>query len=526
MDNDARGARARRRRTGRRPRGEELLDRLISDEMGEKIAQIMRSARRAQEAWHRSRNPDEGLRERKRRLTRQLISDAATTMFATRGFDNVKVSEVADRVGVSEKTIYNYFPTKESLVLDTADEAVERMARALRERGPDESLTDAVVRAIKEDMARFDQAPDELVEFIPLFLGMIDSTPALRAAWLEMHDRLANVARDELAAQAGVDPRDPEPMAAGRALAGLAEVAMESRIRRIREGLRGDGAATRRRRRPGARGPAARDRPVVIQPAPQPAGQAAGAGGRPRRGGRPRPGAQGAAPGARGVGRGAPRGRHRDASPEPGAQRSSAGRASAGGQRPATLARHAPRAATGLTRSRCSGPAGSAGSWRRAGAAGADVTVVARPRRPWVRRAARVPAARWVRTSARGPRVATTEVGDPVDVLFVATKATGLGDRAGAGSPATPRPGRAAAQRARAPGRAAGAVRARAGGGGGRSGSSPTGPSAGVIVQTSPGVRVDMAARRPELAAALADRRRRCCARRGSRPGSATARPR
>ena len=128
---------------------EELLDRLISDEMGEKIAQIMRSARRAQEAWHRSRNPDEGLRERKRRLTRQLISDAATTMFATRGFDNVKVSEVADRVGVSEKTIYNYFPTKESLVLDTADEAVERMARALRERGPDESLTAAVVRAIR-----------------------------------------------------------------------------------------------------------------------------------------------------------------------------------------------------------------------------------------------------------------------------------------------------------------------------------------------------------------------------------------
>jgi hypothetical protein len=96
------------------------------------------------------------------------------------------------------------------------------------------------VRAIKKDTERFDQAPEELVNFIPLFLGMIDSTPALRAAWLELHDRLANVARDELAAQAGVDPRDPEPMAAGRALAGLAEVALESRIRRIREGLRGE----------------------------------------------------------------------------------------------------------------------------------------------------------------------------------------------------------------------------------------------------------------------------------------------
>jgi AcrR family transcriptional regulator len=218
--------------------GDDILHGLISDEMGERIAEIMRIARRGQEAWHRREHPDEGLRERKRRLTRQLISDAATTMFATRGFENVKVSEVADRVGVSEKTVYNYFPTKESMVLDTADEAVERMAQALRERGPHESLTDAVVRAIKADAARFDDAPGELVEFMPMFGAMIESTPSLRAAWLEMHDRLARVARDELAAQAGVDPRDPEPTAAGRALAGLAEVAMESRMRHITDGLR------------------------------------------------------------------------------------------------------------------------------------------------------------------------------------------------------------------------------------------------------------------------------------------------
>jgi AcrR family transcriptional regulator len=225
--------------SGENPLADEILHRLISDEMGEQIAEVMRVARQAQEGWHRRSHPEEGLRERKRRLTRQLISDAATTMFATRGFDNVKVSEVADRVGVSEKTIYNYFPTKESLVLDTADEAVERMASALRERRPGESLTEAVVAAIKADTKRFDEAPDALIEFIPLFGAMIETTPALRAAWLEMHDRLARVARDELAAQAGVDPRDPEPTAAGRSLAGLAEVAMQSRIRHISDGLHG-----------------------------------------------------------------------------------------------------------------------------------------------------------------------------------------------------------------------------------------------------------------------------------------------
>jgi AcrR family transcriptional regulator len=219
--------------------GENLLDRLISDELGESLAEVMRIFRRAQEALNRRAHPDEGLRERKRRLTRQLISDAATTLFATRGFDNVKVSEVADRVGVSEKTIYNYFPSKESLVLDDADERVEALARALRERRPGQSPTDAVVEAIKASMAIFAEAPDAFVEFLPRFAAMIDSTPTLRAAWLELHDRLAKVARDELAAQAGVDPEDPEPTIAGRALAGLAELVVDLNMRHIRDGLRG-----------------------------------------------------------------------------------------------------------------------------------------------------------------------------------------------------------------------------------------------------------------------------------------------
>jgi AcrR family transcriptional regulator len=220
------------------PPGDDALHRLISEELGDGIAELMYQARRAQEAWRRRQQPDEGLRERKRRLTRQLISDAATIMFAMRGFDSVKVAEVADRVGISEKTVYNYFPTKESLVLDTADETIERVAEALRERRPNESLTEAVVRALKEDMSRYDHTPDELVAFTPSFGEMIDSTPALRAAWLEVHDRLAAVARDELAAQAEVDPKDPEPMIAGRALAGLAEVVFESRNRHIQLGLR------------------------------------------------------------------------------------------------------------------------------------------------------------------------------------------------------------------------------------------------------------------------------------------------
>ena len=227
---------------------EELLEEPLSDdrvhqvfvaELGGELADALRRVRRFQEAEELKRHPDEGLRERKRRLTRQRISDVATILFGARGFDNVKVSEVADIVGVSEKTVYNYFPTKESMVLDWADETVESMARVIRECPPNESLTAAVVRAMKEDMERFDVVPDDIVVFLPRFVDLIDSTPALRAAWLEMYDRIVTVATEALAARAEVDPRDPEPMIAARALSGLGGVALAARVRYIEQGLRG-----------------------------------------------------------------------------------------------------------------------------------------------------------------------------------------------------------------------------------------------------------------------------------------------
>jgi AcrR family transcriptional regulator len=214
------------------------LHRVLVAELGEELADAFRRVRRLQEAMEIRRHPEEGLRERKRRVTRQRISDVATILFATRGFDNVKVSAVAAIVGVSEKTVYNYFPTKESMVLDWADEAVESLARAIRQRTDGESLIDAVVRGMKEDMERFEEVPDELVGFLPRFMELIQSTPALRAAWLEMYDRIVVVAAEALAERAEVDPRDPEPMIAARALSGLGEVAVAARVRYIEQGLR------------------------------------------------------------------------------------------------------------------------------------------------------------------------------------------------------------------------------------------------------------------------------------------------
>jgi AcrR family transcriptional regulator len=215
------------------------IRRLLERELGEELAAAFFVARATQERWARRRHPDDGLRERKKRRTRQQISDVATTLFVVRGFDHVKVSEIAQIVGVSEKTVYNYFPTTESLVFDRTDETIERLVAALRERDAGESPTKAVLRALGEDMDDLEDLPDELYPFLPLFNEMIADTPALHAAWLDLQSRLVEVATEELATFADLDPRDPEPMVAARAIVALTDLSFASRMRHIEGGLRG-----------------------------------------------------------------------------------------------------------------------------------------------------------------------------------------------------------------------------------------------------------------------------------------------
>ena len=221
--------------------GERVLGGVSAEEAGEEeLIDRLRRVRHAEEKRHRADHPGEGLRERKRRRTRHLIADAATAMFASRGFDAVKVSEIADRVNVSMKTLYNYFPTKESMVLDDADELIESLAAALRDRQAGMRVTDAFVGALEANMHEFDLLDDELAAHVAMtFAALVKQTPALNAHWLEIQDRLARVAAEQLALQAGTEPTDPQPTVAGWALAGLVQVDMVSRARHIRAGRRG-----------------------------------------------------------------------------------------------------------------------------------------------------------------------------------------------------------------------------------------------------------------------------------------------
>src|SRR3954462_15471298 len=89
----------------------------------------------------------EGLRARKKRVARQAIAATARRLFAERGFDAVTVAEIAAAADVSEKTVFNHFPTKEDLAFAGREEGIAQFVAAIAERPPGESVLD-VFRAM------------------------------------------------------------------------------------------------------------------------------------------------------------------------------------------------------------------------------------------------------------------------------------------------------------------------------------------------------------------------------------------
>src|SRR5712692_7150084 len=95
-----------------------------------------------------------GLRERKKKQTRQVIAETALRLFNERGFDSVTVAQVARAADVSDATVFNYFPTKESLFFGQMQTFEEALVQAVGERRVGESVLAAFRRFIDERSQR------------------------------------------------------------------------------------------------------------------------------------------------------------------------------------------------------------------------------------------------------------------------------------------------------------------------------------------------------------------------------------
>lgn len=177
--------------------------------------------------------PTGGLRERKKARTRQLIADTAARLFGEHGYENVTVADVATAAEVAQQTLYNYFPTKEHLVLDRAEQLQARFVALIRNRDPG---TSPAVALREEAVSLAESIRDLPPEALHGTLGYLATTsPTIRRLSLEMTDRLA----DALAIAIRETDPDTAPAVAkvqAIALAWLSQTVIDEGGRRIRDG--------------------------------------------------------------------------------------------------------------------------------------------------------------------------------------------------------------------------------------------------------------------------------------------------
>jgi AcrR family transcriptional regulator len=161
-----------------------------------------------------------GLRERKKRETRERLGDVAARLFAEHGYDDVAIADVARAAGVSEQTVYNYFPTKPDLVFDRADEVLEKIRGAVSGRDPEQSPAAAMRSVVLEDIDRYVEEDPALAK--GEFPAQCRLSALLRRRALEFYDDVTTAVAAELAGTG------PNPMSERAYAAALVSVVQQT----------------------------------------------------------------------------------------------------------------------------------------------------------------------------------------------------------------------------------------------------------------------------------------------------------
>jgi len=161
--------------------------------------------------------PATGLRERKKRETRDALTRAALELFVERGYDETTLAEIAEKAGVSTRTIFAYFPGKEDILFCTMQTVRDALAQALAERPAGMDALAALREFILDSAHQKTELDDKLGQVVAR-----DPTLAShkRARMMELQEVLAAAIADDL----GVGPDDLRPQVAAASLAAAFEV--------------------------------------------------------------------------------------------------------------------------------------------------------------------------------------------------------------------------------------------------------------------------------------------------------------
>lgn len=153
-----------------------------------------------------------GLRARKKQATSTALQRSAIDLFLERGYDETTVQDITDAAGVSQRTFFRYYPTKDAVLLTEHARREEDLSRFLAERPTDETIPSFVAAAL-EHLAR--DIADRL-ELVKVQTRVNYTVPMLADRFSGHHDRLAAQIARHVATKLNVaDDVDPRPRLVG-----------------------------------------------------------------------------------------------------------------------------------------------------------------------------------------------------------------------------------------------------------------------------------------------------------------------
>jgi AcrR family transcriptional regulator len=177
-----------------------------------------------------------GLRELKKRQTRQQIAETAWRLFTDRGFDRVTVAEVARAAQVAEATVFNYFATKEDLFYWRLEAFEARLLEAVRSREAGEPVLAAFRRHLLQRgglLGQVEAGDQEALQRLRTVSRMIAASPALLAREQQALARTADALAGLLAAETGAADGDVRAHVAANALIGVHRALIDCTRRRV-----------------------------------------------------------------------------------------------------------------------------------------------------------------------------------------------------------------------------------------------------------------------------------------------------
>lgn len=109
-----------------------------------------------------------GLRERKKARLRQQIIKTAVRLFRKRGYENTRVDDIVEILGISQPTFFRYFPSKDAVLRDVGWQGYTCIAERIKSELSSEATTASRLRRLYGGLARETEADRRLWQAVVL----------------------------------------------------------------------------------------------------------------------------------------------------------------------------------------------------------------------------------------------------------------------------------------------------------------------------------------------------------------------